>query len=212
MKPMIVTFWIAAVILWLFFSGICFAGYNREENFGGWIDEDNDGQNTREEVLERDSLIPVYKNESGKIIHGLWICSYTGLLFDDPKNLDIDHMVPLMEAYVSGAENWEQGYRIKYANYLNSKIHLVPVYNSSNREKSAKDISVWLPLVNIKEYVYNWYTIKERWNLCFDKNEIEVLKMYFIEAFNICGGLHNVPISEQKEEKSLKIENETKPD
>ena len=66
--------------------------YRRDQ--WGWIDEDGDGQNTRIEVLIAESEIPVTftNNESTKVASGQWTDPYTGKIFTDPSDLDIDHI------------------------------------------------------------------------------------------------------------------------
>ena len=44
----------------------------RAKNFGGWVDADRDGENTREEVLIAESLVPVTRDSKGKVVAGLW--------------------------------------------------------------------------------------------------------------------------------------------
>jgi len=173
--------------LLLLFGNIGYAQeYNREKDYGSWIDQDGDGQNTREEVLERDSLVGVEKNKDGKIIWGIWFCPYSGLFFDNPKSLDIDHFVPLVECDKSGGSKWEREKKIRYTNYLPDRNHLMVTYNKYNRSKGGKDISSWLPLIYVQEYVYNWWKIKDDWGLCFDLEEIKVLEKYGLEEDNLC--------------------------
>jgi hypothetical protein len=155
------------------FISECIGGeYNRAEQFGGWIDIDSDGQNTRNEVLIRDSLIPVTFDSNGNVNFGLWKCRYTGTITTYPRDFDIDHLVPLKEAYVSGADHWTDEKRIRYANYLKDPDHLVAVTLGSNRSKGPKDIAEWLPLLNEKEYIEDWIKTKEEWGLCFDIEEL----------------------------------------
>ena len=59
--------------------------------------------------------------------------------------LDVDHVVPLKEAYLSGARHWSQSRKRHYANFLQNKDHLIAVYRGANRSKGAKDIAQWLP-------------------------------------------------------------------
>ena len=90
--------------------------YNRDD-WGNWIDEDDDGLNTRHEVLARESLIkPVISNN--RVVSGKWYDKFTGKYFTDPKDLDIDHLVPLKNAYSSGASNWSKEKKNEYYNYL----------------------------------------------------------------------------------------------
>jgi hypothetical protein len=69
-----------------------------------WIDEDKDCQNTRDEVLIEESEIPVcFKTDRKcKVTSGRWADPYTDEVFTDPKELDVDHMVPLQNAHRSG--------------------------------------------------------------------------------------------------------------
>ena len=45
----------------------------RAKNFGSWIDADRDGENTREEVLIAESLVPAIRDSKGKVVAGLWV-------------------------------------------------------------------------------------------------------------------------------------------
>ena len=67
-----------------------------------WSDLDGDGFKTREEVLIRDSLVPVVYDEAGKIESGFWICPYTGKMLTDPGEFDVDHVYSLKEAHEAG--------------------------------------------------------------------------------------------------------------
>ncbi len=91
-------------------------GFLRED-WEHWIDEDNNGLNTRHEVLLRQSLVPATVKDN-KVIEGMWFSAYTGEFFYDPTKLDIDHFVPLKNAHDSGASNWTKEEKRNYANNL----------------------------------------------------------------------------------------------
>ncbi len=155
-------------------------GYNRED-WGSWIDEDRDGLYTRDEVLAEESLIkPVISNN--KVVYGKWFDKYTGKYFTNPNDLDIDHLVPLKNAYISGASNWSKRKKNRYYNYLKSDNHLIAVSKSANRNKSDKSPVEWLPPNEEYqcEYVREWYKIKVDWGLTieegFDKVSNRVCK------------------------------------
>lgn len=155
-------------------------GYNRED-WGNWIDEDKDGLNTRDEVLAEESLIkPVISNN--KVIYGKWFDKYTGKYFTNPRDLDIDHLVPLKNAHISGASNWSKRKKNRYYNYLRYDNHLIAVSKSANRNKSDKSPVEWLPPNEEYqcEYVREWYKIKSDWGLTveegFDKVSNRVCK------------------------------------
>ena len=148
--------------------------YNRED-WGNWIDEDGDGLNTRHEVLAEESLIkPVISNN--KVISGKWFDKYTGKYFTNPSDLDIDHLVPLKNAYISGASNWSKKKKSRYYNYLKYDNHLIAVSKSANRNKSDKSPVDWLPPNEEYqcEYVREWFKIKTAWGLAIEDGFDEV--------------------------------------
>lgn len=148
--------------------------YDRED-WGNWIDEDNDGLNTRHEVLAEESLIkPVISN--GKVIKGKWFDKYTGKYFTNPNDLDIDHLVPLKNAHISGASNWSKRKKNRYYNYLKYENHLIAVSKSANRSKSDKSPTEWLPPNEEYqcEYVREWFKIKKSWGLELEEGFDEI--------------------------------------
>ena len=148
--------------------------YDRDD-WGSWIDEDGDGLNTRHEVLAEESLInPVISNN--KVVAGKWFDKYTGKYFTNPSDLDIDHLVPLKNAYISGASNWSKKKKNRYYNYLKYDNHLIAVSKSANRNKSDKSPVEWLPPNKEYqcEYVREWYKIKTAWGLSIEEGFDEV--------------------------------------
>ena len=148
--------------------------YNRDD-WGGWIDEDGDGLNTRHEVLAEESLIkPIVSNN--KVVSGKWFDKYTGKYFTNPSDLDIDHLVPLKNAYISGASNWSKKKKNRYYNYLKYDNHLIAVSKSANRNKSDKSPVDWLPPNKDYqcEYVREWFKIKTAWGLTIEEGFDEV--------------------------------------
>ena len=148
--------------------------YDRDD-WGSWIDEDGDGLNTRHEVLAEESLIkPVISNN--KVVSGKWFDKYTGKYFTNPSDLDIDHLVPLKNAYISGASNWSKKKKNRYYNYLKYDNHLIAVSKSENRNKSDKSPVEWLPPNKEYqcEYVREWYKIKTAWGLSIEEGFDEV--------------------------------------
>lgn len=87
--------------------------------------------------------------------------------------LDIDHMVPLAEAWDSGASTWDAKRREQYANDLGSTRSLVAVTAKTNRSKADKDPAQWLPpAVSAKcTYAADWAATKLRWKLAADTAE-----------------------------------------
>jgi len=77
-------------------------GYQREA-FRHWVDADKDGCHTRNEVLLEEAFIPPARAAGCKLTGGEWYSAYDDLYISSPSGLDIDHLVPLAEAWDSGA-------------------------------------------------------------------------------------------------------------
>ncbi|HJH56287.1 HNH endonuclease family protein [Brachyspira hyodysenteriae] len=148
--------------------------YNRDD-WGDWADEDNDGLNTRHEVLARESLVkPIISNN--RVISGKWYDKFTGKYFTNARDLDIDHLVPLKNAHISGASNWSKEKKNEYYNYMKNENHLVAVSKGANRSKGDKSPVEWLPPNEEYqcEYVREWYKIKTDWGLTIEAGFDEV--------------------------------------
>ena len=148
--------------------------YNRKEWHLRWRDADGDCQDTRHEVLAEESLIPVTLSADGcRVIAGQWFDPYSGKAFTDPRELDIDHLVPLKEAHISGGSNWSTEKKRRYANDLSSPATLIAVSSRENRSKGARDPVMWLPSNHAYhcEYVRLWKEVKARWGLGSDAAE-----------------------------------------
>lgn len=150
-------------------------GYERDL-FRHWVDADGDGCDARDEVLIAESLKRVSIGARCFLSGGRWFSAYDGVSTRDPSSFDIDHMVPLAEAWDSGARNWTSAQRQAYANDLGDPRALIAVTAGSNRSKSDQDPAQWLPGRNLCQYVQNWIAVKVRWRLSVDKGEKAVLR------------------------------------
>ena len=141
--------------------------------FADWYDADRNGCNTRKEVLIAESLDPVQIGPGCTITGGRWFSIYDNVETIDSSKFDIDHMVPLSEAWDSGAWNWNADQRKHFANDLDQPFFLIAVTASSNRSKSDRDPAEWMPPnANYHcEYVRIWIEIKRAWDLSVDQAE-----------------------------------------
>lgn len=147
-------------------------GYRRTL-FRIWIDADGNGCDTRHEVLIAEAIVAPTVSARCALSGGRWISLYDGLTFTDASKLDIDHVVPLAEAWDSGAYRWTAARRQAFANDLGVSWSLIAVSAASNRSKGDKDPAGWLPpLPGYRcEYLAVWVAIKERWSLAVDPAE-----------------------------------------
>jgi hypothetical protein len=149
------------------------AGYSRSL-FKHWLDADKDGCDTREEVLIIESTSSAQVDAYGcKVIEGNWLSPYDNVAHTNPSELDIDHMIPLKEAWDSGARNWSPSQRQRFANDLSDSRALIAVTAGQNRSKSDRDPSNWIPpnTQYICTYLAEWIAIKFRWQLSMDQSE-----------------------------------------
>lgn len=174
-------------IIMLILALICISNaqtYNRSDWGASWIDVDKDCQNTRQEVLIQESLIPVTLDSTGcKVVSGLWLCLYTGSIVTDPSKLDIDHLVPLENANASGGSEWPKAIKKEYANVLIKPFHLVAVLSSTNRSKQSKSPDQWMPSFKPFRctYLHEWVNVKERWNLTMTEDEKKAIQTMLSE-------------------------------
>jgi len=160
--------------------------------YGGWIDADGDCQDTRQEVLIAESLIPVLFDSQGcNVVSGQWLDPYTGQTFTDPSDLEIDHVVPLSEAHRSGASDWPPQARQQFANDLGFPGSLIAVSASANRSKGDSDPADWLPPDPAFQcdYVRAWVMAKGYWRLVMDNRERNTVYYVLVDCEQPVRGL-----------------------
>ena len=149
-----------------------------------WIDADKDCQNTRQEVLIDESLIPVTMDSKNcKVTKGRWFCPYTGKFFTDPKQLDVDHLIPLKHAHISGGDKWRKDRKKEYANFMDDPRYLIAVYKGANRSKGAKAPHEWMPKFKPYwcSYLVDWVYGKYEWNLTSSTAEKQFIEKTLTE-------------------------------
>jgi hypothetical protein len=147
------------------------SGYDRGR-FRHWIDADRDGCSTREEVLIAEALEPPRQGPGCTLAGGRWLSRYDGRRVLEAGALDVDHAVPLAEAWDSGAWAWDEPTRRSYANDLGAADSLLAVSAASNRAKGDQDPAEWLPRrVDRCRYAASWVATKSRWSLAVDAAE-----------------------------------------
>ncbi|MEU7016112.1 DUF1524 domain-containing protein [Streptomyces sp. NPDC046385] len=157
-------------------------GYSRDR-FPHWA-EQGDSCNTRETVLERDGR-DVRRDAECRAVSGTWTSVYDGRTFTKASGLDIDHTVPLANAWRSGADTWTQEKRKAFANDL-TRPQLLAVSAVSNRSKGDQGPDEWQPPARSYwcAYARSWTAVKSSYALTVTKAE----KATLVSMLDTCRG------------------------
>lgn len=153
------------------------SAYDRVVDFGtSWIDVDHNGCDTRNDVLARD-LTQITRSGSCEVLIGILADPYTGRVIDFVRGVrtsaavQIDHIVPLADAWRTGAQELSAAQRVALAN---DPLNLLAVDGPTNESKGDDDASAWLPAnvayrcpyaarqVSVKKAYGLWVTGAER--------------------------------------------------
>jgi hypothetical protein len=147
--------------------------YNRAA-FPHWIDADGDCQDTRAEILIIESRAPVTytTNSQCTVAGGRWLSPWDNRIWTVASDVDIDHHVPLKEAWESGARSWVSVNRQRFANDSYG-YSLIAITDNLNASKGDRDAAQWLPPVASTRCAYatQWVLVKYRWKLSIDPTE-----------------------------------------
>ncbi|MEV6239968.1 HNH endonuclease family protein [Lentzea sp. NPDC051838] len=144
-------------------------GYSRDL-FPHWITQSGTC-NTREAVLKRDGT-NVVTDSSCAATSGRWFSPYDGATWTAASDVDIDHIVPLSEAWKSGAASWTTSRRQAFANDV-SGPQLIAVTDNVNQAKGDKDPAAWKPPLTSYycTYAKMWVRTKKNWGLTLQSSE-----------------------------------------
>jgi hypothetical protein len=150
-------------------------GYSREL-FPHWSTVSG-SCNTREAVLQRDGTNVVVSSTCAAL-SGSWFSPYDGATWTAASDIDIDHIVPLAEAWRSGASSWTTNRRQGFANDLGGP-QLIAVTDNVNQAKGDQDPSTWQPPRTSYRCTYSkmWIRTKHRWGLRLQSSERSALQV-----------------------------------
>ncbi|KAK4107660.1 hypothetical protein N656DRAFT_719645 [Canariomyces notabilis] len=143
--------------------------YNRDK-FPHWITISG-ACNTRETVLKRDGT-NIVTDSSCYPTSGRWYSPYDGATWTVASDVDIDHMVPLKNAWISGANTWTTSKRSDFANDL-SRPQLWAVTDNVNQAKSDQSPDQWKPSLTSFHCTYakSWVAVKYAYGLSITSAE-----------------------------------------
>lgn len=151
-------------------------GYSRDK-FPTWITISGTC-NTREWILKRDGT-NVVTDSACTATSGSWYSPYDGATWTSPSDVDIDHLVPLAEAWDSGASKWTTAQRQAFANDV-TRPQLLAVTDNVNQAKGDQDPATWVPSRSayVCTYVRAWVQVKYYYDLSVDSAEKSALTNY----------------------------------
>lgn len=164
---------ITAVLIILLISSAY--AFNRDD-YPHWIDADGDGQDTRQEILIRDSQVPATLKPDGNVETGLWVCPYTGRVIRNPSDIDVDHLVALGRstppAQVHGRWNSAPGSRTIRIIWLPSP--------RGEPLKRDKDGYLWLPpnIANCSWYLSARNVVWRKYGIEIDDDERKAVAFF----------------------------------
>lgn len=164
-------------------------GYERELFGPAWSDDvtvefGHNGCDTRNDILHRDLReVQAREGTRGCVVH-------SGIL-DDPYSgeeisflrgqstssaVQIDHIVPLADAWQKGAQQWDETTR---RNFANDPDNLLAVDGPLNQQKGAGDAATWLPPERSYrcEYARSIITVKDRYRVWVTDAEKQALSI-----------------------------------
>jgi hypothetical protein len=152
---------------------LAMSGYSRDL-FHVWSSQGG-GCDTRDVVLKRQGS-NLQVSSDCKITSGTWVSPYNQKTYTNPRQIQIDHLVPLGNAWISGARNWSADQREAFANDL-TRPQLIAVDASDNEAKGDSDPSEWKPPNQgfWCTYAEDWVTVKTYWKLAVTEAEKSAL-------------------------------------
>ena len=154
------------------------ARYNRAAFGGGgdWLDLDDNCINTRHEVLVEEAEGPVEMDDDEcYVAEGEWYDPFTDQTFTNPRDLQVDHVVALADAWYSGAWRWSEDERAEFAN---DPANLNAIDGDENQRKSAWGPADYTPANEAHRcaYLEQYARVKVEWGLAITQRDFAALE------------------------------------
>lgn len=145
--------------------------------FGSWVDIDRDGCATPATVLLGEAVRPPLLQRVCRITGGRWRSSYDAATTADRARLGVEPLVPLAEAWSSGARSWAPRTRRTFRNDLGYRPSLNVATRTVIAARGSAEPQQWLPprAATRCQYTAQWVAVKWRWRLSVDPVEARFL-------------------------------------
>lgn len=141
--------------------------YRRAAFAEDWAYDPASGCNTRERVLIEEAIVAPTVDDRCRSTDGRWRSAYDGVEVTDVADLQIDHLVPLADAWRSGAATWTPERRAAFHDDLDHPEALIAVTGRTNQSKGDSSPDEWLPPDRTSwcTYATDWVAVKVAWEL-----------------------------------------------
>jgi hypothetical protein len=164
-------------------------GYARDQFGQSWDDVDDNGCDTRNDILSRDLTEKTFKDGAKEcvVLSGTLDDPYSGTVIDFQRGettstaVQIDHIVALSDAWQKGAQEWTVEKRTQFAN---DPLNLIAADGPLNGQKGDGDTATWLPPNNAFrcEYVARQVGVKVTYGLWVSEAERDAM----VEVLSTC--------------------------
>lgn len=152
-------------------------GYKRTEFYDSW--PNIDGCNLRQRIIKRE-VGDSAKLDGCDVVAGTFTEPYTGEVreyktkAEFSKNIQIDHIVALSDAWQKGAQQLTKERRYELAT---DPLNLVAADSSANQQKSDGDAATWLPKNKAFrcQYVARQVSVKHKYSLWVTQAEHDAI-------------------------------------
>ncbi|GAA2205773.1 hypothetical protein GCM10009850_012310 [Nonomuraea monospora] len=158
-------------------------GFEREKFGPAWADVDRNGCDTRNDILKRDLEDETFKSGTHDciVLTGTLHDPYSGKTIkfkrgqDTSTEVQIDHVIPLSDAWQKGAQQWSATKRKEFAN---DPMNLMAVDGPLNGQKSDSDAATWLPPRKSYRctYIAKQIDVKAKYELWLTSAEKDAMK------------------------------------
>jgi len=159
------------------------ADYDRDAFGSAWQDVDDNGCDTRNDILARDLERFAYADERSACVirTGILEDPYTGTTIEFVRGVrtsaavQIDHVVALGDAWSKGAAAWDAETREVFAN---DPLNLVATDGQTNSTKGSRDAAEWLPPAEAYRcpYVARQIAVKATYELAVTSDELAAMR------------------------------------
>ena len=142
---------------------------------GDWLDLDDDCINTRHEVLIEEAENVVMTEDECAVVAGEWYDPFTAQTFTSPRDLQVDHVVALADAWYAGAWAWDADKRAAFAN---DEANLNAIEGEENQRKSAWGPGDYEPANEAHRcaYLEQYASVKVKWGLAVTARDFVALE------------------------------------